>query len=382
MISLLDDYCVHQAPSYLRVPGTTDRNFYDRYFFSGYSTDGELIFGISFGRYPNRYVQDAHFTVAYQGTQWSLHASDLLSSSPDQSYVGPLQIDVVSPMRVLRCHAPANEHGISYDLTFRGATGTIDEGRLRVEREGLAYIDQTRFMQYGTWEGWIEIDGQRINVDPKRTYGLRDKSWGVRVIGEQQVTPQRGGQIFWMNVVMHLGNEYSVIRTLDRADGSSKEREGYFAPLYATSDLVPIGEQHLRPIDTWEFDLDFVPGTRRIAAGRYRIRWPDGSQTVVCGRALGTLWYAGLGYNHDRWHHGLDHGGKLVVERESWSTSQVDLSRYDRQFLASVMEFSSEDGRVVGFGHTEQLLMGAYQPFGWSEQDLMADVTDREGHPS
>jgi hypothetical protein len=29
-----------------------------------------------------------------------------------------------------------------------------------------------------------------------------------------------------------------------------------------------------------------------------------------------------------------------------------------------VMEFSS-GGRVIGFGHTEQLLMGEYRPLGW-----------------
>jgi hypothetical protein len=369
MISRLDDYCVHQAPGYLRVPGTTDRNFYDRYFFSGYSTDGMLIFGAAFGRYPNRYVQDAHFTVALDGVQASLHGSDRLGATPDEARVGPLVVEVLEPMRVLRCHAAPNREGVSYDLIFRAETGTIDEGRLVVAREGLTYIDQTRFMQYGTWEGWIEVDGKRVAVDPRRTHGLRDKSWGVRVIGEQQVTPQKGGQIFWMNIVMHLGTEYSVIRTLDRADGTSQERAGYFAPLYSSPELVPVGEPALRPVATWEFDLDFVPGTRRIAGGRYLVRWPDGSQRSFRGRALGTLWYAGLGYNHDRWHHGLDHGGDLVIERESWRTDAVDHSRPDRQFLASVMEFSDEDGRVVGFGHTEQLLIGEYRPLGWGAQD-------------
>jgi hypothetical protein len=33
------------------------------------------------------------------------------------------------------------------------------------------------------------------------------------------------------------------------------------------------------------------------------------------------------------------------------------------------MEFSAEDGRVIGFGHTEQLLIGDYRPLGWGTQD-------------
>jgi hypothetical protein len=370
MISRFDDFCVHQTPDYLRVPATTDRNFYDRYFFCGYRTDGSVMFGIAFGRYPNRYVQDAHFTVVVDGVQTSVHASDRLSADPADATVGPLRVEVIEPMRVLRCRSTQPEQGVAYDLLFRAETGAIDEGRLRVAREGLAYIDQTRFMQYGTWEGWIEIDGSRTVLMAQDTHGLRDKSWGVRLIGEHQVTHQRGGQIFWMNVVMHLRDRYSVIRTLDRADGSSQERDGYFAPLYASPEQVPIGETALRRIATWKFDLDFAAGTRRIRGGRYRIVWPDGTETALEGRAVGSFWYAGIGYNHDRWHHGLDHGGQLVVERESWSVHDVDFRRLDRQFLASVMQFSAA-GRVIGFGHTEQLLMGEYQPFGWGANDYV-----------
>jgi hypothetical protein len=373
MISPFDDYCLHQTPDYLRVPGTTDRNFYDRYFFSGYRPAGDLVFGLSFGRYPNRFVQDAHFTVMLGGVQYALHASDVLGRDPSRNVVGPIEVAVVEPMRVLRCKVDAPEQGIACDLLFRAETGAIDEGRLLVGREGLTYIDQTRFMQYGNWEGWIEVDGQREILGPQQAWGLRDKSWGVRLIGEQHVTQRRGGQIFWMNVVMRVDGRFGVIRALDHADGSSHEREGYTAPLYASPAGVPVGEGELRRAPHWRFELEFLPGTRRISAGRYTIRWADGSESLIEGHvvgASGTLWYAGMGYNHDRWHHGLDHGGALVVEREQWRADEVDMGRLDRQFIASVMEFRSE-GRVIGFGHTEQLLMGEYRPLGWGEADYI-----------
>ncbi len=380
MISRFDDYCLHQTPAYLRVPATTDRNFYDRYFFCGYRADASLMFGITFGRYPNRYVQDAHFTVVTCAVQHSLHASDVLAGDPSRNVVGPIEVEIVEPMRALRCRVARSERGIACDLAFRALTGAIDEGRLVRAREGLVYIDQTRFMQYGTWEGWIEVDGVRHEVSAGDTYGLRDKSWGVRLIGEHQVTHRRGDQIFWMNVVMLLGNEYSVIRALDLEDGSSVERTGYFAPVYTSPELVPVGEKGLRAVATWNFDLDFVPGTRRIAGGRYRIRWPDGSERRIDGKALGTLWYAGMGYNHDRWNHGTDHGGRLLVEREDWRTDEIDQASLDRQFMASVMELSM-DGRIVGLGHTEQLLMGRYAPFGWGPDDYIERGVTRGGAP-
>lgn len=371
MISPFDDYCLHQTPDYLRVPGTTDRNFYDRYFFSGYRPDGSLFFGLGFGRYPNRFVQDAHFTVGAGGRQVSLHASDVIARDPSRNVVGPIEIAVIEPMRVLRCRVEDPERGVACDLVFRAESGAIDEGRLRVGREGMTWIDQTRFMQYGEWQGWIEIDGVRNTLGPGEAYGLRDKSWGVRLIGDQHVTQRRGGQIFWMNVVMRLGDRFGVIRALDHADGSSHEREGYTVPLYADPASVPVGETALRRAPHWRFGLDFADGTRKVSAGRYTVQWQDGEESLIEGRVVGdspTLWYAGMGYNHEHWHHGLDHGGVLVVEREDWSTHDVDMSRLDRQFLASVMEFRSE-GRVIGFGHTEQLLMGPYQPCGWGESD-------------
>lgn len=365
MISPFDDYCVHQTPDYLRVPGTTDRNFYDRYFFSGYTSDGRIMFGLAYGRYPNRFVQDAHFTVTVDGVQHSLHASDVVGGDPSDARVGPISVQVEKPMQRLRCSVADNAHGIRCDLLYEAESGAVDEGRLRVARHGLTYIDQTRFMQYGRWSGWIEIDGKRFTLAPGAAFGLRDKSWGVRAIGEQQVTVKAGERIFWMNIVLRLPDGFYVFRTLDHADGSSHEREGYQAPLYPSVAAVPVGESQLKPAAQWEFALQFAAGSRRIVAGDYQVRWADGSTFQFQARCRNTLYYAGMGYNHDRWHHGLDHGEQLVLERESWSADSVDERAPDRQFLASVVDILC-DGKVIGFGHTEQLLLGDYAPFGWN----------------
>ncbi|OCC23323.1 hypothetical protein MB02_11860 [Croceicoccus estronivorus] len=364
MISRFDDYCLHQTPDYLRVPATTDRNFYDRYFFSGYERSGAIVFGAAFGRYPNRHVQDAHFSVAVGGRQVSLHASLLLSPDPSIMECGPLKLEIVEPMRLLRCYGDAE--GVGYDLEFRAETGAIDEGRLKLERDGMTFIDQTRFMQYGRWHGWIAIDGVRYPVDQSRCHGLRDKSWGVRLFAENHTTAEKGGQIFWMNLVARLDGEFCVIRVLDDGEGVSKERTGYFAPVYDTPVDVPVGEPCLIHVADWTFDLDFRDGTRRIGGGRYRVELEDGScrdWEMVAGP---SFYYAGIGYNHATWNHGLSHGPVLALEREDWDLSGVDMSRLDRQMLLSVMTLR-ENGRVIGFGHTEQLLMGPYRPLGWSE---------------
>ena len=43
MLTKADDYPIHQTPEPIAFAGT-DRNFYDRYFFNGYSRGGETFF--------------------------------------------------------------------------------------------------------------------------------------------------------------------------------------------------------------------------------------------------------------------------------------------------------------------------------------------------
>ena len=51
MLSKFDDYPIHQTPEPIAHPVTGDRNFYDRYFFNGFSRDGELFFAAAIGLY-------------------------------------------------------------------------------------------------------------------------------------------------------------------------------------------------------------------------------------------------------------------------------------------------------------------------------------------
>jgi hypothetical protein len=44
MLTRLDDYPLHQTAEPIAQPATGDRNFYDRYFFNGYSAAGDLFF--------------------------------------------------------------------------------------------------------------------------------------------------------------------------------------------------------------------------------------------------------------------------------------------------------------------------------------------------
>jgi hypothetical protein len=68
MLSPLDDLPIHQVAQPIRQPGTSDRNFYDRYYFNCHPCSDELFLIIGQGQYPNLGVQDA-FALVRRGDE-------------------------------------------------------------------------------------------------------------------------------------------------------------------------------------------------------------------------------------------------------------------------------------------------------------------------
>ena len=52
-LSSWDDYPVHQAAEFIAHPATSDRNFYDRYYFNMHPSSGDWFAIFGYGQYPN-----------------------------------------------------------------------------------------------------------------------------------------------------------------------------------------------------------------------------------------------------------------------------------------------------------------------------------------
>jgi hypothetical protein len=154
MLTKADDFPIHQTPDPIAFSGT-DRNFYDRYFFNGYTTDGNVFFGAAMGIYPHLNIIDASFSVRIGGRQYSLHASRHLHMERMDTHVGPIRVEVIEPLQRLRVVVEDNEHGISADLVITGRHFPMEEPRT-VRRNGPRIVqDVTRMTQLGRWSGWI-----------------------------------------------------------------------------------------------------------------------------------------------------------------------------------------------------------------------------------
>ena len=182
----LDEYPIHQVPLSMRYVGTSDRNVYDRCIFQGVDHDADAFFITGLGVYPNLGVIDAYATVRRGNRQWAVRMSGARPDDKQSQQVGPYRIEVVKPFREIRIVCDADDHGVGFDLTYRSEYGPLAEPQ-HVRRQGdRILLDAARFAGVGTFEGELRVDGETIAVTPDRYTATRDRSWGIRPVGEPE----------------------------------------------------------------------------------------------------------------------------------------------------------------------------------------------------
>ena len=63
MLSSWDDFPIHQTAETIRHAATSDRNFYDRYYFNLHGSSDEVFAIFGLGQYPNLGVTDGFIAV-------------------------------------------------------------------------------------------------------------------------------------------------------------------------------------------------------------------------------------------------------------------------------------------------------------------------------
>src|SRR5919106_851579 len=224
MLSPMDDYPLHQVAEPIRNVGTSDRNFYDRYYFNLHDCSDELMLIFGLGQYPNLGVQDAFACVRMGDKHRVVRASREMGDRMDTS-VGPFRVQVLEGLKKVRVVLEPNEHGIAYDLTWEGAIPAFLEPRHFIRKHGRVYFDTMRFAQTGYWSGTLEVGGETIAVTPDRWWGTRDRSWGVRPVGEPEHPGIRGdeGQMggMWNYSPMQFP-DFSIIYILNETDSGER----------------------------------------------------------------------------------------------------------------------------------------------------------------
>ena len=88
--------------------------------------------------------------------------------------------------------APRGRPDVSLDLIFEGAEPAHLEPRHFHRQLERVLIDSCRLAQTGCWSGRLSVAGHDFDVTPDHWWGSRDRSWGVRPVGEPEPPGIRG----------------------------------------------------------------------------------------------------------------------------------------------------------------------------------------------
>ena len=366
MLTPLDDYLVHQAPVPVNQVATSDRNFYDRYYFGANTLDGSVIMIVAFGVYPNIGVMDACATVTVEGkTQHIVRASRELGHDRMDTKVGPIGVQVIEPLRKTRVFCEQTEHDLSFDLIFEGVTFPFEEPHFLRHSGARTVMDYTRMTQNGRWSGTMKAGGRTYDVSPTNWWGAKDHSWGIRPLGgEPPAAPPPGGGglggFFWTWTPIQFDDACLMYTCSEDSDGTRWHTASELLPLYGAKGAP---EQ----LTVVAHDLKLKPGTRLFERGALTVARRDGKQATIRMEPKQTILMSGAGYAYlGGWRHAQYHG-PLAVEGETWDLTDPAVVAKAGTHTQTVCDFHVDGLGDLGVGHGvfEFLLLGAYEPYGF-----------------
>ncbi len=364
MLNLFDDYPVHQTPEPLAHPATSDRNVYDRTWFNGYVPDGRYYFGIGMAVYPHRGILDCAFSVTeLGGRQHSFFGSRRAPRERTEMTVGPFTVEIQEPMRRTRVILDDNASGVGCDLTFSARTAPIEEGRQTLWTGNRKTMDATRFAQFGRWEGHVRHPDGEIEVDPAECRATKDRSWGVRGVGEPETggAPQagRGACFVWAPLVWDDHVSHAIF--FDGPQGERLHEEGLTAPLHGAESDVPAEDEGIERMRGAAHRVRYYRGTRLASGAEIDLVSLLGHTRTITLEPLHTFFMKGLGYLHPEWGQGV-WKGELATGGESFDPRQIDLLQPHHVHVQQVVR--ATDGAHTGTGVLEQIVLGPHAPSG------------------
>ena len=361
MLTKGDDYPIHQLPLPVSEVGS-ERNFYDRYFFNGYSKEGDIFFAAVLCVYPNLNIMDGSFVVVREGVQHNCRYSRVMGLERLDTQVGALQVEVIEPLKRLRVSLNDKDANISAELIFEGRFEAMQEPRMTLKNGPRVVMDSTRLTQQGSWSGNIKLHDKNIKLDSKNFYGTRDRSWGLRPVGapdSQPMVPFEMPQFYWLWCPANFEDFSTHMYFVDDEKGGLVNGHSVFQGKSFTEKEV---------LKNLTKNISYVSGTRRVQKAEFRTQRVDGEEINILIEPQYNIFMCGLGYMHQEWGHGQFKG-----ENEStYDTYDLENDPHDPPFLHiqafCKITYKEKDFSSSGVGVLEQLLLGVHEPSGF--QDL------------
>jgi hypothetical protein len=283
-----------------------------------------------------------------------------------RSAVGPIEVEVVEPMRRLRLRV-GGDGPLQAELTFEARTPAVEEPRFTHVVDTQTLFDYTRATQWGSWTGWFNVDGRRLEVgDDGRTLGCRDRSWGIRPVGERVgrgAPPSHAPQFFWLWAPLNFESCATHFAVNEHADGRRWHQSGAIVPLLDDPDVAGDLVAPVEGMRRVDYVIDWEPGTRRSAMASVILEPFRAETDIIRLEPLLTFQMSGIGYGHPEWGHGMWHD-ELATTDLRWRLDDVDPQAPTSLHVQQLV--TANWGGRKGVGVLEQLALGNHDPTGLS----------------
>tara|TARA_R110000787_G_scaffold25373_10_gene71362 strand:+ start:7269 stop:8432 length:1164 start_codon:yes stop_codon:yes gene_type:complete len=373
-----DEMLHHQTADLMGRVSESDLGWTEKIWFSIPKKDGSLQIDFGLGRYQNRNIMDGFAGISRNCEQWTVRGSRVLASDPVATSVGPIEYEVVEPLKILRARLQENEvQPISFEIEFEALNPPFCEDRHLQRDEGgyRAVSDIVRYHQAGSVKGWVSVEGKREDIKTDDWIAFRDHSWGVRLdVGASPVDlkPARdwGDKklaeaaflLQWSPMFMERpnGERFEYHYYLQMRD----HKPFYFSGYRNLSDGTQERIARIRP------NLRYDDVTRRMLGGTIEFDMLNGENHAVevevpgeSGFHLGTALY--LGFEGKK--HGMYRGELFVDGEKIDNTKDPETLRRIHQLRDCPIRI--REGDAVGYGIFESVLIGPWPEYGLTSEN-------------
>jgi hypothetical protein len=227
-------------------------------------------------------------------------------------------------------------------------------------------LDAQRFAQVGTWEGVIAIDGEELSVSRDRWVGTRDRSWGIRPVGEAEPAgrpdepPFEG--MWWLYVPLRFEEFAIVLIIQETPDGFRTLND--CTRVFADGRVEQLGWPRAQ--------IRYSPATRMPTGATIVATTPDGKElSIEVTAKLGVPLHVGGGYGGDSdWAHGQWKGAGFT-ERRTYDMTAPEVAGKVMFGVIDHVAHAVAHGPGVdgaqGWGLFEHAALGRHDPSGFRD---------------
>jgi hypothetical protein len=381
-----DEYPVHQTSGPFTEIPSTDLGWDDGYFFGAYSAQAEAFLFTGLRVSPNSDVVGAYAGLMHRGIQRTVRLSRIWRPDFDVA-VGPLHFDIVEPMHRFGLRLGPNPSALTFELEWTAVAPPYEEHHHLAMSRGRRTTDQTRYVQCGRPTGWIDTDGERLEVG-EGWHASRDRSWGLyaprRPLGDQREwlpPPEPGGRRralrWWMP--FQTDDHVGFLHFHEDEDG---RRDG-LGDVFATpfEGWIDRGGRRIGLVDV-DHEASLAPGTRSLEWARLDVTDEDGGHWTIELRTATQPWFPlTIGYHQGSWsdggniatYHPADDGVHVEHETLDLSVQPFEHQLYGGPAIPGlygmehvvVVRSTGPDGTTGhGLAQVELFIEGAYRPYG------------------